>query len=79
MGTDAAKDLSRQLWIVRRSVAEMGGEFLRETGVLVLVFFGLAALLSGTERASLSSASLSFGLGLSLWVVGVWVERKRRP
>jgi hypothetical protein len=69
--------MSRQLWIVRRSVDELVGEFLRETGILVFVFYGLAALLSGEPRARPLAAAVSFALGLSLWCAGVAVERRR--
>jgi hypothetical protein len=55
----------------------MGGEFLRETGVLVFVFFGLAALLSGEPRIRPIAAAISFAVGLSLWCSGVVVERRR--
>lgn len=62
---------------VRRSSAEMSGEFLRESGVLVLVFYGLTALLATTHEVSLSTAFIGTALGLFLWVSGVLVERRR--
>jgi hypothetical protein len=55
----------------------MVGEFLRETGILVFVFYGLAALLSGEPRARPFAAAVSFTLGLSLWCSGVVAERRR--
>jgi len=55
----------------------MGGEFLRETGILVFVFFGLAALLSGEPRSRPLAAAISVAVGLSLWCSGVAVERRR--
>jgi hypothetical protein len=64
--------------IARRSVAEMGGEFLRETGVLVLVFYGLTSMLSGAHESRLLSAAAGTTLGLSSWLLGVRVERKRK-
>ncbi len=63
--------------VVRRSVAEMVGEFLREIGVLVLVFYGVASVLSATEKTRVSFAVAGTALGLSSWLVGVLVERKR--
>ncbi|HEX9688971.1 MAG TPA: hypothetical protein VGB47_07880 [Thermoanaerobaculia bacterium] len=62
---------------MRRSVAEMGGEFLRETGVLVLVFYGPAALLSGAQKPSAWLAFFGFATGLIVWLFGVLVERRR--
>jgi hypothetical protein len=55
----------------------MVGEFLRETGILVFVFYGLAALLSGEPRSRPLAAAISFAVGLSLWCSGVVVERRR--
>jgi hypothetical protein len=55
----------------------MLGEFLRETGVLVLLFYGLAALLSGEPKARPTAALLSSAVGLSLWGAGVLMERRR--
>jgi hypothetical protein len=55
----------------------MGEEFLRETGILVAVFSGLAALLAGTHGIRISSAFAGTALGLFLWVLGVSVERRR--
>jgi hypothetical protein len=64
---------------VRRSSVELAGEFLRETGVLVSVFYGLAAaLLATTHEIPLSTAFIGTAMGLSLWVSGVLVERRRR-
>jgi len=62
--------------VARRRVIEMVGEFLRETGILVFVFYGLGGMFSGETRAWQPFAS--FGLGLSLWYLGVLVERRRR-
>jgi hypothetical protein len=62
---------------MRRSVAEMVGEFLREIGVLVLVFYGAASLLSTSEKARISVAIAATAVGLSSWFMGVLVERRR--
>jgi len=62
---------------VRRSAADMVGEFLRETGVLVLVFYGLAVLLSGEPKSRPLAALLSSSVGLFLWCSGVVLERRR--
>jgi len=56
----------------------MGGEFLRETGVLVFVFYGPVVLLSGPQKINVLLAFAGFTIGLSLWLFGVWVERRRR-
>ena len=64
--------------IARRSVPEMGGEFLREVGALIFVFYGMASLLSGTEKSRLSVAVAGTVLGLFSWLLGVLVERKRK-
>jgi hypothetical protein len=63
---------------VRRSSVELAGEFLRETGVLVFVFYGLAALLSAAHEARLALTILGTVTGLFLWISGVLVERRRR-
>jgi hypothetical protein len=55
----------------------MLGEFLRETGVLVLVFYGLAALLSGEPKGRPIAALISSSVGLFLWCAGVVMERRR--
>jgi hypothetical protein len=55
----------------------MLGEFLRETGVLVLVFYGLAALLSGDPKGGATAALVSSTVGLLLWCSGVVLERRR--
>jgi len=56
----------------------MGGEFLREVGALIFVFYGMASLLSGTEKSRLSVAVAGTVLGLFSWLLGVLVERKRK-
>jgi hypothetical protein len=56
----------------------MAGEFLRETGVLVFVFYGLAALLSAAHEARPALTILGTVTGLFLWISGVLVERRRR-
>jgi hypothetical protein len=61
----------------RRSISELVGEFLRETGVLVSVFYGLTTLLSRGHEARLVLMFIGTALGLSLWFLGVWVERRR--
>jgi hypothetical protein len=63
---------------MRRSVAEMVGEFLREGGVLVMVFYGVTSLLSGIEKTRLSLAFAGTALGVFSWALGVWVERTRQ-
>jgi hypothetical protein len=55
----------------------MVGEFLREIGVLVLVFYGAASLLSTNEKTRISVAIAATVVGLSSWLVGVRVERRR--
>ncbi|HEY3169428.1 MAG TPA: hypothetical protein VGK08_00350 [Thermoanaerobaculia bacterium] len=62
---------------MRPTVAEMVGEFLREGGVLVTVFYEVTSLLSGIERIRLSLAFAGTALGLFSWALGVWVERTR--
>jgi uncharacterized membrane protein (UPF0136 family) len=50
---------------VRRSSVELAGEFLRETGVFVFVFYGLAAaLLATTHEIPLSTAFIGTAMGL---------------
>jgi hypothetical protein len=56
---------SRQFCNVRRSVDELVREFLRETGILVFVFYGLAALLSAEPRARPLAATLEVLRGRS--------------
>jgi hypothetical protein len=55
----------------------MVGEFLREIGVLVLVFYGAASLLSTSEKTRISVAIAATAMGLSSWLLGVRIERRR--
>jgi hypothetical protein len=45
--------------------------------VLVLVFYGPAALLSGAQKPSAWLAFFGFATGLIVWLFGVLVERRR--
>jgi hypothetical protein len=56
----------------------MTGEFLREVGVLVFVFFGLAALFSDAEKISPLAAIAGSAFGLFSWTFGVLIERERK-
>jgi hypothetical protein len=62
--------------IPRKHIGEMVGEAFREVAILVLVF---APLDRWVERRpySLSDSWKTFGLGVTLFAIGVVVERVR--
>lgn len=55
----------------------MGGEFLREAGILVFVFYGFIVFLSTAHLARLSLTAVGTLVGVLLWLSGVLTERRR--
>jgi hypothetical protein len=58
--------------------AEMVADALREAGTLVLVFAPLYMLFEGS-RASWLTLTYAVVVGIALLVLGIKVERSRRP
>jgi hypothetical protein len=58
----------------RKSMGEMAGEFLRELGVLVVVFAPFE-LRSTFSRLWIIG---TMALGVVCWMVGAWMETRRR-
>jgi hypothetical protein len=62
--------------VERRPVAEMAGEALRESGVLVLVF-GLLDEAVGDRPLRVLWVGAILSIGVILFVLGLWIERSR--
>ena len=60
----------------KRTLEEMVGESLRETGVLVVVFYGLSTLIEpgGVSAKSIVGGVIGMLIGLALWLVGAHHE-----
>jgi len=62
----------------KKTVAEMMGELFRETGALVAVFYPAGEVFAPGHSVTAAGVVAGLSLGLSLWLVGVLVERERR-
>jgi hypothetical protein len=68
---------SRQLFFDEALGRRDGRRVSAGNRVLVLVFYGPAALLSGAQKPSAWLAFFGFATGLIVWLFGVLVERRR--
>lgn len=62
---------------MRRTVAEMVGEFFREAAVLVLVFVPIVKFLEQKEPLTLGNLLIILITGGGLLAIGIAVERMR--
>ena len=56
----------------------MGGDALREAGVLVVVFYAVGEFLSDAHGLGVLGIAASWSIGLVLWMMGVIIERERQ-
>ena len=69
--------LRKSSMVVRKSGWEMVAEFLREIGVLVIVFFPIEAVVSGVHFR-IRYYALAEAMGFAAWVGGTLLEVKRK-
>lgn len=55
----------------------MGGDALREAGVLVIVFYSIGEVLTDSHGMGVLGIVASWSAGLLFWTIGVLVERER--
>lgn len=56
----------------------MGGDALREAGILVIVFYSIGEVLTDSHGLGILGIVASWSLGLLLWTIGVLIERERQ-
>lgn len=60
----------------RKTVPEMAAEFFRELGVLIIVFYPIEAHFTGGLTGVKYLAVVV--AGMTLWAIGVIIERRRK-
>lgn len=56
----------------------MGGDALREAGILVIVFYSIGEALTASDGPGVLGIVASWSLGLVFWTIGVLIERERQ-